>query len=113
MDLELHQKDLAAILGVSTGSVLHWERGAYKPAVRYWPGIIDFLGGDPSPPPRSVAEGLKAARRRLGYSQKGLARRLNVDTASVRDWERGRTNRFYRCPNRVADLFDELSIDVR
>ena len=113
MDLGLLQKDVAAILDVSSASVFHWETGVHEPAIRFWPKIIDLLGDDPTPPPKTVAEGLKAARRQLGCSQKALARRLKVDPTSVRDWEKGRTVRFYRCRKLIKNLLVELDIEVR
>ncbi|MCP4203384.1 MAG: helix-turn-helix transcriptional regulator [bacterium] len=55
---------------------------------------------------------MKAARRRLGYSQKKLARHLCVDPTSIRYWESGQTVRFFRCRRLVKDLLDELDIAI-
>ena len=113
MDLGLLQKDVAATLGVSPGSVFHWETGVHEPAIRFWPQIVDFLVADPSPAPRTLAEGLKAARRRLGCSQKKLAGKLNVDPTSISRWEQGRAIGDVRCEKLIKDLLDEFDIEVR
>ncbi|MCP4203432.1 MAG: helix-turn-helix transcriptional regulator [bacterium] len=48
----------------------------------------------------------------MGYSQRELARHLRVDPTSIRDWERGRSVRFFRCRRLVKDLLDELGIAI-
>ena len=35
-------------MGVNTWTLGNWEKGYTKPALRFWPKIIDFLGYDPS-----------------------------------------------------------------
>ena len=42
--------------------------------------------------PRGQSYPVKELRERLGLSQEGLARTLNVSTASVSRWERGQGN---------------------
>lgn len=113
MDLGLLQKEIGVILGVSGNSVFHWETGVSEPAIRFWPKIVEFLGGDPSPAPRTLAEGLKAARRRLGCSQKKLAGKINVDPTSISRWEKGRAIGDKRCGELVKDLLAEFDIEVR
>ena len=71
MDLRMQQKHLATALGVSPWTLRLWETGRTEPMVRQWPGIIRFLGYDPAPVPISLSARLKAARRRLGLSQRG------------------------------------------
>ena len=39
----LLQKDAAASMGVNTWTLGNWEKGYTKPALRFWPKIIDFL----------------------------------------------------------------------
>ena len=43
LELGLHQKDVAKIIGVTTSSIWNWEHGA-EPELRYQPQIITFLG---------------------------------------------------------------------
>ena len=90
IDLGLRQVDVAGQLGVDKASMVNWERGKTKPAVRYYPAIIRFLGYSPLPPAGdSFQERLKAARRERGLSWKRLARELGVWETTVRDWENG------------------------
>lgn len=88
MDLGLRQKDVAKELGVHHKTYENWEQGKYEPELRLFPAIIDFLGYDPSPEPKSLAERIRAARRREGISQEELARYLGLDESTVRAWER-------------------------
>ncbi len=110
MDLELLQREVADRIGCSKAALLMWEKGRSYPEIRLWPAILEFLGYDPSPPPLGTADRLKVARRRLGYSQKQLAQRMDVDPTTVADWERGRRPRFHRCKRVLQDLFEELSL---
>jgi DNA-binding XRE family transcriptional regulator len=48
LELGLHQKDVAKIIGVTTSSVWNWEHGL-EPELRYQPQIITFLGVNPTP----------------------------------------------------------------
>jgi transcriptional regulator with XRE-family HTH domain len=43
LDLNLTQKKLAEIIGVTEASIWNWEHGT-KPELRYMPKIIEFLG---------------------------------------------------------------------
>jgi transcriptional regulator with XRE-family HTH domain len=88
MDLGLDQKEVAQIIGVSVFSIIHWENGQHAPEIGFIPTIIRFLGYDPDPEPTSLGERMLAARRRLGITQRQLARRLAVDPTSVMRWER-------------------------
>jgi len=44
LDLNLYQKDVAKILGVSECSVWNWEKGTSNPSVKLKLRIIAFLG---------------------------------------------------------------------
>ena len=85
--LGLRQKEVAKTIGVSSWTYLLWEQDKTKPEIRYWPKIISFLGVDPSPPPTTLGEKLKAYRRRRGLSQAKLASQLGVDATSLWEWE--------------------------
>ena len=89
LDLKLLQKQVAEQIGVEVDTVSNWERNASLPIARYIPGIIRFLGYDPSPPATSLARRLISGRRALGLSQRMMAARLGVDPSAVRDWEAG------------------------
>lgn len=79
MDLGLLQRAVAEEIGCSTDTLLLWEKGRSEPEIRFWPGVIQFLGYDPLPPGKTVAERLRAVRRIKGWSQKRLAKVVGVD----------------------------------
>lgn len=84
LDLGLVQREVATEIGVSAGTLYNWEVNRCEPEVRYWPGIVRFLGYDPSPEPTTFGERVAAKRRSLGLARKRLAQQLGVDEASVR-----------------------------
>ena len=110
MDLGLLQQDAARLVGCSKAAFLMWEKGRSSPEIRFWPAIVEFLGYDPSPEPRSTAERLKAARRAAGWSQKRLALVLGVDPSAVQDWEAGKEPHLLRCRRAVEKLLGDLGV---
>jgi DNA-binding transcriptional regulator YiaG len=90
LDLGLFQRQVAAQLGVDTDSVFRWESNETSPSILQIPRIIRFLGYNPFPKPKSFSEELRESRRRLGLSQTAMARRLGVDSSTLRKWEQGR-----------------------
>jgi transcriptional regulator with XRE-family HTH domain len=109
LDLGLRQRDVAKRLGASHQSYENWEMDKHEPEFRFWPGIISFLGYDPSPEPLSFGERIRATRRREGLSQHGLAERLGLDPSTVTAWERGEVR--VRWP-RFVRLFEEYVAGV-
>jgi transcriptional regulator with XRE-family HTH domain len=104
MDLGLRQKDVAVLLGANHRSYENWETGKHEPEFRYWPGLIQFLGYDPSPEPRTLGERIWAKRRREGLSQEELARKLGLDPGTVVTWEAGEVEKPWP---RLTRLFEE------
>ncbi len=92
MDLGLFQREVAARLGVSPDTVKNWEAGRTEPTLRYVSPILYFLG-DLTLPDADSADNFPArltlARRRMGFTQRELAAKLNLDERTVRGWERG------------------------
>ena len=90
LDLELRQVDVAQRLGVSVASVGDWEAGETSPSIHFTPKVIEFLGFNPHEPQVACMGGrLVAYRRRLGLTQRELARRLGFDPCTIASWERG------------------------
>jgi DNA-binding XRE family transcriptional regulator len=87
LDLGLLQKRVAEDIGVNTLTICNWESNKSTPFIRYIPKIIRFLGYNPLPTGRTLAEKLNAARKVLGVSQKALAKSLGVDESTLRSWE--------------------------
>ena len=69
----------------------NWERGAGVPTIRYMPKILKVLGYDPEPVPQRLADLIVHLRRLIGFTQKGLAKAIAVNPATVYNWEKGFT----------------------
>ena len=93
--LGLFQRQVADELVTDETTMFRWEHNMAQPQIRYFPRILKFLAYDPFPPAVSLAENLRAARRRLGSTQTGFAERLGIDPTTLRKWEQGRAR-----PNR-------------
>ncbi len=78
-ELCLFQRDLRKRFKLEKETYANWEKDRCYPAMKHWPGIIAFLGFDPSPAPSTIGEQLLAYRRRHGLSRKTLAADLAVD----------------------------------
>ncbi|MDM1048337.1 recombinase family protein [Sphingobacterium hotanense] len=44
MELQLFQKDVAAIFNVSEDCITYWENNISEPQIQYYPPIFGFLG---------------------------------------------------------------------
>ena len=110
MDLGLLQWEVAKRIGCSTDTLLLWEKGRNEPEIRFWPGIIDFFGHDPSPAPRTVSERLMAVRRATGWSQNRLADELGVDASSVAAWEVGRRRPSRKSMRTLESVLERLGL---
>ena len=84
----LTQQAVGALLGVSAGTVLNWEKGETEPPIASMPAIIQFLGYDPFPKPESLTERMHALRRTMGWTIKEAAEHLHVDPSAWGTWER-------------------------
>lgn len=73
MILGLQQKAVALATGADLTSVANWEGGRTRPAVRFWPAVIEFLGYDPRPVPNDLLGLLVHHRIGLVSSRDGQA----------------------------------------
>jgi predicted transcriptional regulator len=64
--------------------------GAVASEIRFMPAIIRFLGYNPLPEAKSLAEQLVRTRTALGMSRKQAAVKLGVDAGTLAKSERGR-----------------------
>jgi transposase len=83
-ELGLLQREAAVRLGVSTDTVVNWEKDKTMPVASQFRPVVAFLGYDPTPEPRTLAERLQAKQRRLGASFAQVARYLGWDPGSLR-----------------------------
>ena len=87
MELGLWQRDLQVRFKLEKETYANWENDRCYPAMKHWPGIIEFLGCDPNPEPSTFGERLIAYRRRYGLSRKALAVVLGADDTTLWRWE--------------------------
>jgi len=71
-------------MGVSAETVANWENGKIEPVAAQFQPVVVFLGYDPTPEPKTLAERLAAKQRRLGASLAQIARHLGWDPGSLR-----------------------------
>ncbi len=70
-------------------SICNWEKNLAKPAAKYTPEIIKFLGYAPFDTSiLSVGERIVVYRKLHGLSQKMLACQIGIDPSTLRKWER-------------------------
>ena len=104
------QWEVATQLGVHVESVKNWERGLMSPRIRQMPKIIQFLGYDQEPEPVALPQRILSLRRRLGLTQKGLAKTLAVDPVTVYRWEKGISAPPAKTLQRIQDLRKSLDV---
>jgi transcriptional regulator with XRE-family HTH domain len=82
--LGLLQREAAERMGVSAETVANWETGKTKPVAAQFRPVVEFLGYDPLPEPKTLADRLEAKQRSLGVSLAQVARYLGWDPGSLR-----------------------------
>jgi DNA-binding XRE family transcriptional regulator len=83
-ELGLLQREAAIKMEVSVDTLINWENNRTKPVAAQFKPIVAFLGYDPSPLPRTLAERVSAKQRALGASLAQVARHLGWDAGSLR-----------------------------
>jgi transcriptional regulator with XRE-family HTH domain len=89
LDLGLLQREVATQVGVDTATVTNWELNRTIPELRFFPGIVRFLGYAPRAEPLTLADRIHAARMIRGLSQRKVADMLNLDPGTIAKYERG------------------------
>jgi hypothetical protein len=83
-ELGLLLREAVVQMGVSTETVANWETSRTKPVQARFRPVVTFLGYDPTPEPRTLAESLAAKQRTLGASLAQIARYLGWDPGPLR-----------------------------
>jgi transcriptional regulator with XRE-family HTH domain len=104
LELGISPEDAARDIGVKPRTYKRWEQEQDKPSTRFRPGIVRFLGRDPSPAPQTLGERIRASREREGISPPQLAERLGLSSSTIRAWEAGTVK---RPTPRVTGIFEE------
>lgn len=90
LDLGLRQIDAARKIGISPCVLELWERQRRSPCGTDWQGIIQFLGYDPRPVPKTLGAWLIWFRNLIGFDQRRFADSLQVNARRLRAWEHER-----------------------
>jgi DNA-binding XRE family transcriptional regulator len=85
LELGLHQKDVAAQIGVTASTIWNWEHG-WTIDPRYIPRVIDFLGFNPIPCPDDLLERVAWYKQVNGLTLKQLGAEMGRDPEQVADW---------------------------
>lgn len=93
LELQLSQNDVAKIIGVSEDSITYWENNRSKPFIRYYPGIIKFLGYCPIEVDIHTLAGKLILYRHLhGLTQKRVAKIVRLDQSTIQRIESNNTS---------------------
>lgn len=91
LELNILQKDVAQIIGVSEDSITFWENERATPQIHHYPKVTEFLGYFPYKIDNSTLGGkIKKYRYLNGVSQRELAKALGVNESTVFNYENGK-----------------------
>jgi transcriptional regulator with XRE-family HTH domain len=79
----IRQKDAALILGIGHFTYMTWEKDQKTPFPRYYPHIIDWLGYDPLPIPKTEGQRLRHQRLCLGLTSNQMSERMGIDQGTL------------------------------
>jgi predicted transcriptional regulator len=116
LDLGLTWKAVGQLVGAGATNVAHLSKGYGEPALHWWPGILRFLGYDPRPEATTLGAALVRHRQGRGQSQRQLAAVLDVDPATLANWERGArqpTGRFLTRANEVLKAVADAGYELK
>lgn len=82
-ELGLRQREAAQRIGCDVFTYINWEKDRTEPIASRFRPVIDFLGYDPTPEPRTLSERLKAKRRRTGFTFSEVAEHLGWDEGTL------------------------------
>jgi transcriptional regulator with XRE-family HTH domain len=82
-ELGLFQREAAERMGIWTETYANWEKDGTQPVAAQFRPVVQFLGYDPTPAPKTLAERLTARRRRLGVTFSQVAQHLGWDEGTL------------------------------
>ncbi|MBI2618772.1 MAG: transcriptional regulator [Ignavibacteriales bacterium] len=107
LELGLLQREVADRLSVKVDTILNWEHNRTAPTLRCLPGVIAFLGYDPSDDnPRTLGEKLMKYGKSCGMSQKEMASRIGIDATTLSRLERDKGRCFDTVLKKVHDFLN-------
>ena len=105
-ELGLLQREAAERMGILRDTYGNWEKDKTEPVAAQFRPVVEFLGYDPSPKPRSLAERLQAKRRILGATFAQVAQHLGWDPGTLSRYLNGT----WRMPPERAASLEEFLI---
>jgi transcriptional regulator with XRE-family HTH domain len=103
LELGLHQKDVAARLGVTTSTIWNWEHG-WTVDYRYFPQLLVFLGYNPISCPDDLLNRLAWYKQVNGLTLEQLGAEMGRSPEQLADWL-GRRHRPCRRNRKEIELF--------
>ena len=100
-ELGLLQREAAERMSIQRDTYLNWEKDKTRPVASQFRPVVAFLGYDPTPPARTLAERLQAKRRELGVTFAQVARYLEWDPGTLTRYLNGT---WRMSPDRAASL---------
>lgn len=100
-ELVLSREAAASQMDTSADTLRKWECGRI-PQVAAYPAIVRFLGVEPWPEPTTLADKLRAERRRRGITITQAAAVLGVDPNTFWWWEQDRAPHLVAHRERIA-----------
>jgi transcriptional regulator with XRE-family HTH domain len=82
-ELGLLQREAAEQMGIGKETYSNWETGKTKPVASQFRPVVVFLGYDPTPASKTLAERLQTKRRELGVTFAQVARHLGWDPGTL------------------------------
>ena len=112
LDRGLKLEDLAKIVGVSTGTVSHWEYQKRMPQIYTFPAIIKFLGYDPLfIDSDTILAKIENYRRTHGLTYKKLARLASIGNEVIREIVKGNHEKYPQALQKVLNIIDKETSD--
>lgn len=90
LEFGLYQKDVAALIGVTTSTIWNWENGWSSITLSCMPKVIEFLGYNPIPCPEDLMGRLAWYKQVKGLSLEQLGAEMGRDPEQLADWLSGR-----------------------
>jgi transcriptional regulator with XRE-family HTH domain len=82
-ELGLLQREAAERMGIQRDTYVNWEKDKTKAVASQFRPVVAFLGYDPSPAAKTLAEQVEAKRRELGVTFEQVAKYLGWDPGSL------------------------------
>jgi transcriptional regulator with XRE-family HTH domain len=106
-ELGLLQREVAERMSIDTWTYLNWEKDKTAPVPARFRPVVEFLGYDPTPAPKTFAELLEAKRRVPGVTFEQVAKYLGWDPGNLTRYVNGT----WRMPAGRAALLEAFLIN--